>query len=1073
MRKTSLVFSRFISLLLSFLLGFFSFGGILVGAGYIAYNYVSIDFLKKFGLEVETEQYFDKNSDIAIDSLTLKELFAEVQHIYDLRDEVTINFLQERYGLKLGEDLDSLLPEGPRDLPITTILGENGLYAVLETINVQYVIDRYPEDTFSDALVENIKDKTLADVVDMKLGYIFNDVDLGYVLGLEYEKNADGEYELVPEDPDCLSFYELIAPIKLGAVLEDAQNGDLDVLKVIDNNLSDVTLKAVANSLESVELPTIFGPKTLGEIIEIDEEGNYFINSDKITEGVYVGEAMGYVYDETDGLWYEDNGKVGDERTKAEPLFNPICGTLISEFISPGEGRNANDVLMDSFRREGTKLGVVMGYYQDEVDGIWYLDNGAVGDARTEVDHFFAPICNAYLADILDSDAENTASDAIMEQFRICETKLGDMMGYVYDKADGKWYLDDGKTGSERTSADSLFAPLCDIMLYELIDHPDGKPAGDVFKEKYEEQNVMLGDLMGYTKTDDGKWMDGDEVITGIGVTVAEFSVSEILNGELDTDKIINDLTLAEVYGLSQSEKLPVYLEGGSVDISDKVNINLWYNDDEERANAIISALAPYKVSDLEDQLNTLKIADVMDLVSYDDPSDLAGVKYYTWDIIDSASGKYIVLNEYDNITAEFADLNLDGLSNGQLEKKIEEIPIGKFLGFTQGADGKWSNSNGVVSGILGIVADATTETLEDKINETTVGDVAGYIYVIPEGQTVGSWYVEYISPTNNKPATGLLASLADLCVKDLSDEELVRQKVQDVKIGDVLGYTYIDGEYYQNIGGNLVLVEGFMSSIAGSTVSNVENEINNIPIAQLAGYHYNGDNGKWYTDKEFNNEAHGVLVAFADLTVGHIADDGELSRRIQSITIADVFEYQQDPVTLKWYYTNDDGSRGAQVKGVMAAIADSKISAIADTINNKDTGDLLGYTYGPKKDAGGNIIPGEYWWYDESGEAVHPLMNKVSGVKFSDLSTITDTLTVGDIILPEDRETGYLSLIDEDTTLNNLPEALNDIFDTMTIRQLYDAGVIKLESGVLLNDAIANRTINELIHFSLTGSWN
>jgi len=1080
MRKTALVFNRFLSLFLSFLLGFFSFGGLLVGAGYIAYNHLSVDFLEKFGVKIDTEPYFERDAEVSVDALTLKELIAEVERVSALGDEVTFNFLKERYGLKLSDEVSALLPEGARDLPFTTIFGENGLYAILETVEVSYVLQFTPDDLFSDPMVYSIQDKTLADVVDMDLGYLFDEVDLGYLLDVQYVKNGEGEYELVPANPDKKTLQELIAPIKLGAVLADAQAGELDVLEVLDSNLTDVTLGAIADSLDSVEIPTVFGTKTLGEIIVMGEDGKYIIDSEKLTAGVYLGEVLGYVFDEKDGHWYEDDGSEGEARAKADALFEPICSTLLEEFIDPGPGKNVADVIMDSFRREKTKLGTVMGYYLE--DSTWYVDDGAVGDARTEVDHFFAPICNVYLADILDADKDRTASDAIMEQFEVCGTKLGDMMGYVYDTADGKWYLDNGKVGDERTSADALFAPLCDIMLYELINHPENKPAGDVFKDKFKESDTRLGDLMGYTKTPNPDydplggtnaylWYDEAGEITGVGATIADYTIDTVLNGELDTDDIINKLTISEVYGLTKAENVPVYLNGSTVDISDKVSVNLWYNDKNVKANSIISALAHLKVSELDSELDKLLLADVLELVKYDDPSDSAPAKYYSWQVVDGTDGKYIVLTEDTSITAEFAGLNLESLSNGGLEARIDEISIGKFLGFTQNADGKWENSDGVVDGILGIVADATTKTLEDKVNQTKIGDISGYVYV-KDALGNGAWYVEYNSATDNIPATGLLASLADLSVVDLSNEEVIRGKVQNVKLCDVLGYVAdANGDYYKLVGGNKIYAEGVMASIMGSTVGNVEAEINNTPISKIAGFYYNENDGKFYTDKDFMYEAHGVLVSFADLTIGHITDDGELSHRIKGITIADVFEYQQDSSTGKWYYTNEDGSRGSEVTGIMGAIADSKISDISTNINNKKTGVLLGYTYGQKKDSSGNLISGEYCWYDSLGVEVHPLMNKVSNTQFSDLDEITKSLTIGDIILPEDRESGYLSLISPDTTLDKLPNELDSIFDTVTIGQLYDAGVIKLEDGVTLNSTISALTINELIHFSITGT--
>ncbi len=1067
-------FAKLLTLILTFILGFVTCVATIAGAGYLAYNHLSINFLNKLGVKINTEPYFEEDALVPVNSLTVKEMVAEFQRLRALGDEVTFNALQHRYGLKLSDEISALFPEGVRELPFTTIFGKNGLHAILDTVEVAYVLRLVPKDLFSDPMVHTLENKTLADVVDMDLGYLFEDVDLGYLLGVQYAKNNAGEYELVPADPDKKTLKELIAPIKLGTVLSDAQAGKLDVLEVIDSNLADVTITALTDSLESVKIPTAFGPKTLGEIIEMGDDGKYAVNVEKLTEDVLVGELMGYSLDENDGHWYENNGADGEERKRADAMVEPICGTLLIDLLRPEEGKTVADAIMGSYRDSDTKLGDIMGYVLDA--GVWYVDDGKTGDERTEVEAFFAPICNVNLADIIDSSPEKTASDAIMEQFEICGTKLGDMMGYVYDDTDKKWYLDDGTEGEDRTAADSFIAPLCDVMLYELIDHPENKPAEDVIKDKFKESDTRLGDLMGYEKVPNPEydelagnspyiWYDDSKEITGVGATIADYTLDQILDGGIDTDDITEKLTISEVYGLTASEGLPVYLEGSTVDISDEVELDIWYDENNQKSNSIISALAEYKVSELDDKLNELTIANVLDLVEYDG-------KYYSWEIVEDESGDYIVLTEDTSITAEFADLDLDSLSNGGIEAKIDEIHIGKFLGYTQNEDGEWENEDGVVDGILGIVAGATTETLEDKINKTTIGDIAGYTYVV-DSEGNGAWYVEYESETDNVPATGLLATLADLTVPQLSNEEDLRLKVQNVHLYDVLGYTFDEekGEYYKLVGEERVYAEGVMSSIMGSTVGNVEDDINETTIAKIAGYYYNEDDGKYYTDKDFNNEAHGVLVSLADLKIGALTDDGEVSRRIKNVTIADVFEYKQDPETEKWYSTNADGSLGEEVTGIMAAIAGSQISNISDDINGKEMGLLLGYTYGPKKDNVGNVVVGQYCWYDESGDEVHPLMNKVASTLFSDLGSITNELTVADMILPEDRESGYISLIDETTKLNELPEELNKIFAEKTIGELAVAGIIELDEGTTLNPYIAGLTINELINYSLSNN--
>ena len=160
---------------------------------------------------------------------------------------------------------------------------------MLECVEVSYVLKYVPEDVISDPLVHKLKSRTLADVVDMDMGYLFDGIEVGYILGVNYEKNADGEYVMVPADPDKMTIMEILAPIDLGDVLADAQAGKLNVLEVIDENLADVTIAHLVNAFESVELPEALGGKTLGELISVDENGSFYIDIAGVTKGIDIG----------------------------------------------------------------------------------------------------------------------------------------------------------------------------------------------------------------------------------------------------------------------------------------------------------------------------------------------------------------------------------------------------------------------------------------------------------------------------------------------------------------------------------------------------------------------------------------------------------------------------------------------------------------------------------------------------------------------------------------------------------------------------------------------------------------
>ena len=235
MRGTATVLTKVLALLLSFILGFVSFAGILFGAGYFVYSTLSIDTLNQYGAGIETEDFIDPDAEISLTAMTIQGLIEEIQALSDLGETVNIDMLIERYGLILSEDVDKAIPPSLRDVPLANLFGENGMEILLENIEVDYILSLIPEGIITDPMIESMHGKTLAHIVEMDMGYLFNGVDLGFIVGVTYVKNeATGEYEVVFEDPDNPTFLELLAPLDIGAVLSQDENGEADVYKAVE-----------------------------------------------------------------------------------------------------------------------------------------------------------------------------------------------------------------------------------------------------------------------------------------------------------------------------------------------------------------------------------------------------------------------------------------------------------------------------------------------------------------------------------------------------------------------------------------------------------------------------------------------------------------------------------------------------------------------------------------------------------------------------------------------------------------------------------------------------------------------
>jgi hypothetical protein len=198
----------------------------------------------------------------------------------------------------------------------------------------------------------------------------------------------------------------------------------------------------------------------------------------------------------------------------------------------------------------------------------------------------------------------------------------------------------------------------------------------------------------------------------------------------------------------------------------------------------------------------------------------------------------------------------------------------------------------------------------------------------------------------------------------------------------------------------------------------------------------------------ETSAPATGILAAISDLTVDQVSDETLLSDKIQSVSVADIMGYKKD-ADGNWCTENSAGEL-TPVTGIMSVIANSPINQASDEIDDAEMYKIMGYTQ--KTDEHGNLVfdaQGNPVYIDENGDEAHVLMQKIARTKFSEIDTITDGITVADLIPEEQRATGYISLIDDpaSTTLDSLPEAVDEIFRTKSIYQFIDAGVVEFET--------------------------
>lgn len=752
---------------------------------------------------------------------------------------------------------------------------------------------------------------------------------------------------------------------------------------------------------------------------------------------VLIGDVCGFT--KVDDTWYSEYyGENDDRNVIATGIMASIADSTISNI-----DEDVNDIL----------VGDACGF--TKVGDTWYSEYYGVNDSRNvKATGVMASIANSTIGTIDDdingvlvgdvcgytkvddvwytknADGELVKATGVMASIadatignideKVNDILVGDACGFTED--DGVWYSEYyGKGDDRNVVATGVMAAIAGSKLGTINDDING---------------VLVGDVCGYTQIGETwytKGEDGELVkVSGVMAAIAGSTI-----GSIDED--IDNVLVGDVYGYTKI-----------VDEEGKVT---WYSEyygegheDNVIATGAIAAIANSTIGNIDKEINTMRIGDACGFTK-------VGVNWYS----EYYGPNYPDLNKKaTGVMAKLADLTIEDLNdNNKITAKIETLTVADALGYTLDAGGNYLDKEGnPVSGVMGVLAGTELSGIQTKVDDTEIGKITGFTKI---GDT---WYTDAEGTTE---AGGIMSAIADLKVSDLKDNGKLTECIESLTVADALGYTLDDNGNYVDKEGNAV--SGVMGVLAGTKLNGIQGTVDNTEIGKITGF--TNKDGKWYTDAECTTEAGGIMNAIADLTVSDLKDSSKLSAKIQTIKVADALGYTTDA---SGNYVDKNGN---PVSGVMAVIAGTELAGIQNKVDTSLTGELMGLT--PVYGVDGETIVS---WKDKNGAPVHVLMNKIASTPFTDIGGLTDNLAIGDIIPDSQREGGFMSLIDEDTQLDEIGPEVNRVFTETKLCEFVKKDIIKITGNkeAFVDDdgnpgPLGNFTLNELMESLASGN--
>ena len=1004
--------TRFLALVLSFFLGFLSCIGAIVGVGYYAYAKVSFDKLEQWGVvSVDEGQYVDEEADVDLTSMTIKAFIAEIKELQNLDETVSIDLLVDRWGLKVPDGVMEKIPAGVRSLAVKEIFSKSGISAILEHTDVSYLFQFLPADVLAEPARETLTGKTLKEVVDLKMTDLLSGMKLGYLAGVKYEKDGSGRYIPVYKDPANPTLLELMGSLDLGRTLDVVGNGG-DLLAVINDGMNDVLIDLLIKSVSSGDNATmnrLLAGKTIGDLIVEDETtGALSLDLGVVINGKKAGDLLGYT-----PVWLDDDETRGIIVDWLDGDGNRIKGAMraIADGTVSGLGGDfdVNDLLVNSY----------LGFFQ-EFDPVYDTDGNITGwlDGNgNPPDRLNRTLANKKLTTLLD--------DGFSVDNLIAGLYVGDLMGYT-PVEDGEGNI----TGWKNENGEDL-----DRVTDALAKLSVEKLTGGDFEIDDALEGLYVGDLLKYTAVKDDPldaekitgWKDADgNDLDRVSESLAKKKITDLTSGDFEVGDVLEGLYVGDLLKYTPIKDDPL----------DPEKVTGWLDKDNKEVGGIDRATANidlyrlinddgYKVSDAFDEVYMGEAMgyyhDADPLPKVDPLDENEALRYQWYKTKDAVSGD--LSNPTGGIEQKLANYFLGDLIDGKItsDELTKGMPLHELLNlhavdtplyddagdpmlYTTGehvgeqATVKiwYDKNNARQSDTISSLAYCTIDGISAQVNAVKVGGVTG-LTLFEE-----NWYkAEFRSFGVDddryclSPASGVLPSLADLTIGDLSNNELVTNKIKSVTIGDAMGYSFSGGVWYTD-STHTTPVSGMMKALAPKTVGNMETIGDDTAIGELLGYTKVG--GVWYetylgVDDPGNIKASGIMASIADFHINGLGDD---VKTIRIGSILELYRYETDdpldPNYGTWY---KDEARTVPADGIMAKFAELTVEDMKDPDKVTDKtktiliGDAMGYSFH------------EGVWYTDGTHAtpVSGMMKSLAPKTVGEMDTVSSTVAVGELL--------------------------------------------------------------------------